>query len=180
MYKYLLCLLAALPLNGLAGQTKVSSEIGLMSVNIRAATLVNADPNIVWETLTDYNRLANFVPGMTLSRQISAPSASVKMVEQKGEGGLLALVLPDHVILELRETPHTRIGFKSVSGFVTSMRGEWVIDGSRSPVILGYRARVVPALPPPPMLTDDYVQEAIGLRLEAVAREAERRMKLRR
>jgi hypothetical protein len=179
MYKYLLCLIAALPLHGWAGQTKVNTDIGLMSVNIEAATVVNADARVLWDTLTDYNKLANFVPGMTVSRQISAPRSAVKVVEQKGEGGLLALVLPDHVILELRETPHNRITFKSVSGFVTSMRGEWVIDNSRTPLILGYRARVVPALPPPPMLTDEYVQKEIGLRLEAVAREAERRMRER-
>lgn len=180
MFKYLLCLIAALPACVSASQTRVATDIGLTGVSIRAVTVVNADPRVLWDTLTDYNRLTAFVPGMTMSRQISAPSASAKLVEQKGEGGMLALVMPDHVILELTERPYDRILFRSVSGWVTSMRGEWLIQGERAPVTLFYRAKITPALPPPPMLTDDYVQGEIRLRMEALAREAERRMRMSR
>jgi hypothetical protein len=176
MFKYLLWLIAALPACASAAQTNVVTDIGLMSVDIRAVTVVNADASVLWETLTDYNRLASFVPGMTLSRLVSAPNARAKLVEQKGEGGMLSLVLPDHVILELDERPFSRIGFRSVSGWVTSLRGEWIIKGELAPITLGYRAIVVPALPPPPVLTDDYVQNEIRMRMNAVAREAERRM----
>ena len=177
MFRYLLWLLSALPAWAFAAQTNVATDIGLMGVSIRAATVVNADARILWNTLTDYDRLANFVPGMTLSRQVSPPNASAKLVEQKGKGGMLSLVLPDHIIMEMNERPYSRIGFRSVSGWVTSLRGEWVISGDQAPVTLGYRAHVVPALPPPPMLTDDYVQEEIRLRMDAVAQEAERRMR---
>ena len=178
MFKYLLWLIAALPTCASAAQTNVATDIGLMGVSIRAVTLVNADANVLWATLTDYNRLASFVPGMTVSRLVSPPNAPKKLIEQKGEGGMLSLVLPDHVILELSERPYNRIGFRSVSGWVTSLEGEWLIRGDTAPVTLAYRAHVVPALPPPPVLTDDYVQEEIRTRMNAVAREAERRMKL--
>jgi hypothetical protein len=77
------------------------------------------------------------------------------------------------------ERPPGWIGFRSVSGWIASMRGEWRIEGSRRPVRLVYRAHIVPLLPPPPALTDAYVQDEIRLRLEAVAREAERRMAAR-
>lgn len=180
MFKYLLWLFAVLPSCAAAAQTKVITDIGLSGVGIRAITTVNASPRVLWDTLTDYNRLATFVPGMTLSRQITPPNARAKRVEQKGEGGLLAMVLPDHVILELDEQPYTRIGFRSVSGRITSMQGEWVIVGEQAPLTLGYRAQVVTALPPPPLLTEDFIREEIRLRLEAVAREAERRMRLGR
>lgn len=179
MLRYLLLLFAALPLSAPAGQTRVITDIGLAGVNIQAATVVNADASVVWGTLTDYNRLASFVPGMTLSRVISAPNAPKKLIEQKGEGGMLSLVIPDHVILAIDERPYARIGFRSVSGWVTSMQGEWVISGDRAPVKVGYRAHIVPAIPPPPLLTDDYVQGEIRLRMDAVAREAERRMRLK-
>jgi hypothetical protein len=180
MFRYLLMLFAVLPLSASAGQTRVITDIGLTGVSIQAATVVNADANVVWETLTDYNRLASFVPGMTMSRVISAPNAPRKLVEQKGDGGMLALVIPDHVILAVDERPYARIGFRSVSGWVTSMRGEWIISGDRAPVKVGYRAHVVPAIPPPPLLTDDYVQGEIRVRMDAVAREAERRMQLKK
>ncbi|MDD4881757.1 MAG: SRPBCC family protein [Gallionellaceae bacterium] len=176
MYRYLLWLFAALPACGHAAQTNVATDIGMMGVSISAVTVINADARTVWDMLTDYNRLANFVPGMTLSRLVSSPNAPAKVVEQKGEGGLLSLVLPDHVILKLNEQPYSRIGFRSVSGWVMSMQGEWVITGENAPVTLRYRAHIVPALPPPPMLTDEYVQAEIRLRMNALAREAERRM----
>lgn len=178
MYRYLLWLFAAMPVCGHAAQTNVVTDIGLMGVSISAVTVVNADARTVWGMLTDYNRLANFVPGMTLSRVVSPPNAPAKVIEQKGEGGLLSLVLPDHVILDLKEQPYSRIGFRSKSGWLMSLQGEWVIIGDSAPVMLRYRAHVVPAVPPPPMLTDDYVQAEIRLRMDALAREAERRMQL--
>jgi hypothetical protein len=177
-YRTLLVLVAWLPAAALA-RTSVATDIGLGGVRIQAVALVDADAEVVWATLTDYDRLPRFVPGMTLSRVVSAPRARPRLIEQKGEGGLLALVLPDHVVLAMDERPPAWIGFRSVSGWVTSLRGEWRIEGSRRPVRLVYRAHVVPLLPPPPALTDGYVQQEIRLRLDAVAREAERRMAAR-
>jgi len=177
--KWLMFLLAWIPGSGMSSGTSVSTDIGLTGIRIHAMSTVHADPKIMWDTLTDYNRLASFVPGMALSRVVSPDNARTKLVEQKGQGGLLAYVLPDHVILALDERPYHYIGFRSVSGLVSTLRGEWMIDGKSNPVKLTYRAYILPLLPPPPGLTDVYVQEEIRLRLDAVAREAERRMKLK-
>lgn len=161
------------------GQTNVKTDIGLWNIDIYATTQVHADGIVVWNTLTDYNRLASFVPDMTLSRVKSPPDAPVKLVEQRGSGGLLSMILPDYVLLEIRERPYHQIAFRSVSGLGLAMEGEWVIQGTRAPVILGYRTQVTPSLPSPPVLTDSYVESEIRTRMEAVAREAERRMRLR-
>jgi len=170
----------ALLLPGLAwGEpARVETSVGLTSIRIQAAAVVDADAATMWATLTDYDNLARFVPGMTLSRLVSAPDARPKLLEQRGTGGLIGLVVPDHVVFALEERPTGRIGFRSVSGAV-SVRGEWVILGEQAPVRLGYRGTVVPPLPPPPMLTDGYVQSEIRLRMNALVREAERRMAAR-
>lgn len=175
MTRMLLWLALLAPSFACAGAARVETDVGFTGIHIQAGAVVNADARTMWDTLTDYNRLARFVPGMTLSRLVSAPNARAKLLEQRGEGGLIALVVPDHVIFALEERPYSRIDFRSVSGGLTSVRGEWVIIGDQAPVRLGYRARVVPALPPPPLLTDDYVQREIGLRMDALVREAERR-----
>lgn len=159
-----------------ADSARVETRVGLGGVGIRAEASVNADARTVWATLTDYNRLARFVPGMTLSRVVSTPNARVKLLEQRGEGGLISLVVPDHIIFAIEEHPPARIDFRSVSGGFSSVRGEWVIVGDQAPVRLGYRAQVSSALPPPPVLTDDYVRREIALRMNALVREAERRM----
>ena len=160
-----------------AAQTRVATDIGFTGIRIYATTLVNADAQTVWATLTDYNRLANYVPGMTVSRQLPSTKPGIKIVEQHGEGGLVSLVMPDHVIFAIEEKPYTGIQFRTVAGHGSSVRGEWLIHGQGRQVQLSYRAHVVPMLPPPPLLTDGYVQEEIRLRMDALAREAERRMK---
>lgn len=156
--------------------TRIATDIGLSGINVVAATTVNADANAVWATLTDYNRLASYVPGMTMSRLVSAPNAVPKLLEQQGEGGLASFVMPDHVVFAIYEKPKKEIGFRSTSMGAT-MRGQWEIRGTGgSPVVLVYRAQVIPLLPPPPILTDGYVQGEVKLRMEALAKEAERRM----
>lgn len=175
--KWLLLLYACLSATAAVARTNVATDVSLTGIRIHAVSMVHADASVLWATLTDYNQLASYVPGMTLSRLVSSPNAPTKLVEQKGEGGLLSFVLPDHVILAMDEQPFRYIGFKSVSGLVTTLRGEWVIDGKKSPVQLTYRAYVLPLLPPPPTVTDVYVQEEIRQRMDAVVREAERRMK---
>jgi hypothetical protein len=170
-------LLAGLPVTVVAAQTRVATDIGFTGIRIYATSIVNADPHVLWATLTDYNRLANYVPGMTLSRQIASPKPGIKMVEQRGDGGLVSLIMPDHVVFAIEEKPYTAINFHTVAGRGSSLRGEWTINGQKSPVQLTYRALAVPMLPPPPMLTDGYVQDEIRIRMDALGREAERRMK---
>lgn len=175
--KMLAILLLGLSASATAAQTRVATDIGFTSIRIYATSVVNADAQTVWATLTDYNRLAAYVPGMTLSRQLASPKPGIKMVEQRGEGGLVSLIMPDHVLFAIEEKPFTMINFRTVAGRGSSLQGEWTINGQARPVQLVYRAHVIPMLPPPPLLTDGYVQEEIRIRMDALAREAERRMK---
>lgn len=169
------CLLAP---PSIAGSSVVSRVIS-GGVTIHATAMVEADLQTLWATLTDYNALPNFVPGMTLSRVVSAPGVHPKLVEQKRDGGMLSLVLPDHVVLAMDEQPYRRIGFRSVTGWVAQMSGEWQLSGE-GPVRLTYRNRIVPVLPPPPLVTESYVEDEVRLRMDALVREAERRMRARR
>lgn len=169
------CLFAPQVVAGPAVTTRIISG----GVNIHATAVVAADAQTLWSTLTDYNGLPNFVPGMTLSRVVSAPGAHPKLVEQKRDGGVLSLVLPDHVVLAMDEQPYGRIGFRSVSGWTAQVSGEWQLAGE-GPMRLTYRARIVPVLPPPPLITERYVEDEVRLRMDALVREAERRMRSRR
>lgn len=174
--KLLVLMLFCIPASAMAAQTRVATDISLSGIRIYATTMVNADASVVWATLTDYNRLANYVPGMMLSRQIASPKAGIKMVEQKSEGGMVSLIMPNHVVFAIEEKPFSLIGFQTVASRGSSIRGEWAINGLKSPVQLIYSASVVPLLPPPPFFSDGYVQDEIKVRMDALGREAERRM----
>lgn len=152
----------------------VKASVGLDGVRIEASMPVRADARTLWATLTDYDNLASFIPDMVLSRVVSPPNRP-KLVEQKADAGLFAFVMPDHVILNMEEYPLGLIRFRAVSGKVVSMSGEWRIVGTGNPVRLTYSARVFPLVPPPPLVSDYFVEDEVRKRFEAVVREAERR-----
>ncbi|MFZ5484268.1 MAG: SRPBCC family protein [Pseudomonadota bacterium] len=170
-------LLAALPLPVQAlGEARVSADVGFTGIRIEASSQVAADAETLWQTLTDYNRLASFIPDMKVSRLVSPPGKP-KLVEQRANAGLFAFVMPNHVVLAMEEKPLGVIRFRAVSGDVATMRGEWVVTGEQAPVRLTYRARVLPLLPPPPLVSDHFVEAEVRQRFEAVVKEAERRMR---
>lgn len=173
------CLGVVLALAGsaaLAATAKVDASTGLSGVKVEASQVLQADADTVWATLTDYNKLATFIPDMVSSRLISPPGAP-KRVEQIADAGLFAFVMPDHVVLLMEESPNRMIRFRSVSGKVLAMTGEWQIIGDNAPVTLVYRSRIIPIAPLPPLVSDYFVEDEVKKRFEAVGREAERRMR---
>lgn len=159
-----------------AGDAKVTAKTSLSGIRVEAIQTVNADVQTVWQTLTDYNRLAAFIPDMVSSRIVSPPGAP-KRVEQIADAGLFAFVMPDHVVMLMEETPMSHIRFRSVAGKVAAMNGEWRIQGEKAPVTLIYRAHIVPSTPVPPLVTSYFIEDEVKTRFTALGREAERRMR---
>jgi len=158
----------------LAAGARVNANTGLSGVKVEASQVLQTDARTLWDTLTDYNRLATFIPDMVSSRLISAPGAP-KRLEQIADAGLFAFVIPDQVVLALEETPNSLIRFRAVTGKLVSMTGEWRIVGDKAPVTLLYRAHIVPLSPIPPLGSGYFVEDEVRARFEAVGREAERR-----
>lgn len=171
----LLALVGLTPAAHAVGDIQVAADVGFTSVRIEATSQVAADVETLWQTLTDYDRLASFIPDMVVSRLVSPPGQP-KLVEQRADAGLFAFVMPDHVILAMEERPLGVIRFRAVSGKVAAMTGEWSISGRANPVRLTYRAQVVPLLPPPPLVSGRFIEAEVRQRFSAVIREAERRM----
>ena len=159
-----------------AADAKVSAKTSLTGIRVEAVQTLDADAQTVWQTLTDYNRLAAFIPDMVSSRLVSPPGAP-KKVEQIADAGLFAFVMPDHVVMLMEETPISHIRFRSVAGKVAAMNGEWRIQGDKAPVTLIYRAHIVPATPVPPLVTSYFIEDEVKNRFVALGREAERRMR---
>ncbi len=157
-----------------ANTARVKANTGLSGVKVEASQVLQTDARTLWDTITDYNRLASFIPDMVSSRVISAPGAP-KRVEQIADAGLFAFIMPDQVVLALEETPYSVIRFRAISGKLVSMTGEWRIVGDKAPVTLFYRAHIVPMSPIPPLGSGYFVEDEVRARFEAVGREAERR-----
>jgi len=169
-----MCLMLCVSAVAASGKANVKANTGLSGVRVEASQVLQTDARTLWDTLTDYNRLAAFIPDMVSSRVISAPGAP-KRVEQIADAGLFAFVMPDQVVLAVEETPPSHIRFRAISGKLVSMNGEWRIVGDKAPVTLIYRAHIVPLSPIPPLGSGFFVEDEVRARFEAVGREAERR-----
>lgn len=170
----LLVIALALPAAAFA-EPEVSIEPRGGGFAVRAETLVDATPAVAWQVLTDYNRLADFVPDMRASRVISAPGAPL-LVEQQGCAGFLMFGFGIDVVLEIEETPPSTLAFRAIRGNMRIMRGEWSVDGSAAGVTrLVYKAVLEPAFWVPPLIGPAILRRDISSRIAGVVREMVRR-----
>mgnify|MGYP005860599985 FL=1 len=153
----------------------VERSMAFGSIVIRAYVDVPVDGKLAWSVLTDYDRLAEFVPDMHVSRRISKPGEPTR-VHQRGEKTWLILDTPFEVVLLMHETPYTRIHFRQLSGTLKDMYGEWRLLPLPEGVRIASTARLEPGLLSPRVPGDGWLIEAdIQRMLESLAQEMLRR-----
>jgi ribosome-associated toxin RatA of RatAB toxin-antitoxin module len=153
---------------------------------IHAAVSFAAPPRLVWDTLTDYERLRDFMPGVSSSRVIERDGNRLT-VEHHGEFDLLFFARPVRVRLAVEHRPFTTIVARSLPqladgspptlrDFVGRYELAVVRDGE---VRLAYDARFELAEPLPPVIGALFgtmaMRSAIRADFDALIREIERR-----
>ncbi|WPT12333.1 hypothetical protein PSENEW3_00003472 [Picochlorum sp. SENEW3] len=96
-----------------------------------AAIRINAPPSLVWDVLTDYNRLAEFVPNLASSERIRLPRAApenVVRVRQVGYKNMYYMCLHAESVMDLVEKPFSEVQFRQVAGDVEKFQGKWAIQ----------------------------------------------------
>ena len=95
-----------------------------------AAIRVNAPASIVWDVITDYNRLHEFVPGLAASERIQLPrnAPNVKRVRQVAYKNFGYMRLHAESVMDLVERPHHELQFRQVAGDVELLQGKWMIS----------------------------------------------------
>ena len=161
---------------GFAAAAQVSVEVVRKenAFRIEAGLLVAVDQRVAWQVLTDYDKLASFVPGMRSSRIVSAPGEPL-LLEQKGESGLLLFKVPIEVVSRVDEAPFSTIRFRSVGGNITSQTGEWALERHDHATRVTYRANITPGFPLPPLIGPAIIGRDVRVMVESVAREMVRR-----
>jgi ribosome-associated toxin RatA of RatAB toxin-antitoxin module len=141
---------------------------------VRVETAIAADAAVAWQVLTDYNRLADFVPDMRASRVLSAPGQPLR-IEQQGEAGFLLFKFAIDVELAVEETPPQRLAFRAIRGNMKHMRGEWRIESAARGILLVYDAELAPAFWVPPVIGPLVLRRDVASQIAGVVREIERR-----
>ena len=127
-----------------------------------------------WQVLTDYGRLAEFVPDVQTSRVISR-DGNQAVVQQKGEARVLFFSFPIDMRLAVTEHPYELVVSRAVAGNFREMRGAYSLEAGQGRVVLRYTGRMVPDFFVPPLIGTLALRHNVESSFRALVEEIERR-----
>jgi len=149
------------------------------ALEIVCRATIDAPLEIVWQTLTDYDRLPEFIPGMRSSRVVERRGAVV-VVEQSGEARFLFIVHPIEVTLVSTESPPHALAVSMLKGNLKRLDGVYRIEPQGAARILLTWRGTVEALEMPPLIGEILMRANIEDQFRGMVREIDRRAALRR
>jgi ribosome-associated toxin RatA of RatAB toxin-antitoxin module len=143
---------------------------------VLASAVLFAPAPIVWQVLTDYERLPAFIPGITKS-SVRAREGTRLLVEQAGEARFLIFSFPIEVRLEVTESPSRGIASRAVGGNLRRMDGRYELapDAARNAVTLRYTGEIEPEFNLPPLIGLAAMRHMVEEQFTAMVAEIERR-----
>jgi hypothetical protein len=169
LFACLTALAAAAPAADIAVDVTRSGD----TLHVTASAEIEGTIARTWEVLTDYNRLAEIVPDLRVSRVISRQGNLVQL-EQKGEARLLFFSFPLDVRLAITEHPRERIVSRAVSGNFRDMRGAYTLEEGEGRVLLRYKGSMVPDFYVPPLIGTWLLRHSVEATFQALVNEIER------
>ncbi|KAL8546764.1 hypothetical protein ACS0TY_006474 [Phlomoides rotata] len=160
------------------GERKVKCEVEVISWRerrIRAEISVNADVESVWYALTDYERLADFIPNLVSSRRIPCPHLGRIWLEQRGLQRALYWHIEARVVLDLQELFNSEkdreLRFSMVDGDFKKFEGKWSVKSHKGTptTILGYEVNVIPRFSFPAIFLERIIGSDLPVNLQALA-----------
>ncbi|MEM0982003.1 MAG: SRPBCC family protein [Cyanobacteria bacterium P01_H01_bin.58] len=141
---------------------------------ILASIAIPCSVEQLWQILTDYDNLAEFIPNLTLSRQIGA-SESGTLLEQVGAQCFLNIQFCARVVLNMVEQFPHRLGFTMVEGDFRSFEGAWQLEPaseSEGLTRLVYDLTLCPPRAIPVILIERHLRHDLTQNLQAIRQQA--------
>ncbi|MBS0336287.1 MAG: SRPBCC family protein [Proteobacteria bacterium] len=150
-------------------------------VEVRARATIDAPLSVIWTTLTDYERLPEFVPGLKKSR-VTSRNGPVAIVEQSGEARFLMFTFPIDVTLEAVEKPPSSLRVRVLSGTLRYLEGGYSVepDPHSARFILHWIGTIAPDVSLPPLFGEVVMRMSIEDQFTGMVGEIDRREALRR
>jgi ribosome-associated toxin RatA of RatAB toxin-antitoxin module len=128
----------------------------------------------IWQILTDYDRLAEFIPNLAKSRQIEHPHGGIR-IEQVGTQSLLKIKFCARVVLDMVEQFPHQIDFFMVEGDFKQFSGSWVLQPSAEGqgTVLCYTIAVLPPRTMPISLIENRLKTSLAINLSAIRQRAD-------
>lgn len=150
---------------------------GALQVVCRAR--LDAPAELAWQTLTDYDHLADFVPGMQRSRVLSR-HGPLSVVEQVGMARFLFVSIPIEVTLATTERAPDTIEARMTKGNLKRLEGVYRIEPQAGGGVQVSWKGLIEADSMPPLIGELLMRSAIEDQFRGMVREIERRDALRR
>ena len=103
----------------------------------------------VWQVLTNYEALTDFIPNLAKSRRLEHPTGGIRL-EQVGSQRLLRFNFSARVVLDLEEKFPHEINFNMIEGDFKAFSGTWQLEplslSNQKGTKLRYTVRVWPKL----------------------------------
>jgi carbon monoxide dehydrogenase subunit G len=142
---------------------------------VYAESDVDADRATIWSTLSDYDHLTRFIPGMSSSRTVSRNGAEA-VVEQKGSFGIGPFHRNFSVLLDVRENPNQSISTFGIGGDFRRFESRYdVVPLGPQCARIVYRATLVPEVALPPIVGLSAMRFMIYTQFNALLTEIRRR-----
>lgn len=129
----------------------------------------------VWQILTNYDALSEFIPNLAKSRRLEHPTGGIRL-EQVGTQRLLRFNFSARVVLDLEEKFPHEIKFDLVEGDLKSYSGSWLLRPSstseQNSTTLQYIARVSPKRTMPVAVIERRFASDLRLNLLAIRQRA--------
>jgi len=165
-----------------ADDVSIEAERRGHSVEVHARARIAAPQALVWEVLTDYERLPSFIPGLAKS-VVRQRQGNRLVIEQTGEARFLVFSFPIDVRYEVIESPPDWISSRAVSGNLRRMNGRYELQpgparagtpASRS-LMLRYEGEIEPNFALPPLIGLVALRSMVEHQFTAMVAEIERR-----
>ncbi|KAK4264669.1 hypothetical protein QN277_025813 [Acacia crassicarpa] len=150
--------------------------------SVKAEILIDADIESVWNALTDYEHLADFIPNLVWSGRIPCPFPGRIWLEQRGFQRAMYWHIEARVVLDLQEFINSacdrELHFSMVDGDFKKFDGKWSLkSGTRSSTtILSYEVNVIPRLNFPAIFLEKIIRSDLPVNLRALACRVERNL----
>jgi ribosome-associated toxin RatA of RatAB toxin-antitoxin module len=146
------------------------------AVAVEARATLKAPPELIWATLTDYDHLAEFIPGLRTSRLIGRRGPAA-IVEQHGEAGFFIFSYGIDVTVESAEYPPNLIRIHVISGNLRQLDGAYKLaPGEREGTwLLTWSGVIEPSLPVPSFVAVSLMRSNVKAQFSGMVDEIERR-----
>jgi uncharacterized protein YndB with AHSA1/START domain len=158
-----------------AGELSVETTRRGERFDVRARAALSAPAAVVWQVLTDYERLPRFVPGLSRSK-VRLREGNRVQLEQSGEASFLLFSFPIEVQLEVLEWPRQWVTSHAVGGNLRRMYGRYELQPrAGGGTLLLYHGEIVPDFRLPRFIGTAAVRGMVERQFTAMVEEIERR-----